>query len=453
MLECHGAVVRFVKYYLGGYEALEVAGPKAQFDKKVAILGLGYVGLPLAVAFAEAGLHVIGIDVDQNKLDALTSGESYVEDVRGERVQFLLAEKMLRVTDDYRSLHEAGATIICLPTPLDEHKEPDLSAIVAGSEAVAQHLAPGTLVILESTTYPGTTREVLLPIFERHGRRVGKDFHLAFSPERIDPGNTLFNVSKTPRIVGGVTAECTRRAEELYSNVTQQVYSVSAPESAELAKLLENIFRSVNIALANELAILCHRMGIDVWEVIEAAGTKPFGFMPFYPGPGLGGHCIPIDPFYLSWRARSFDMNTEFVELAGRVNVGMADYAFNRIAGALNSQKRAVNGSRVLILGVSYKPNVSDLRESPSLRILQLLIEAGAEVAYHDSHVPHLPDRGLSSVELSKEELVRADCVVIATNHDTLDLHAVVKFARKIVDFRNAVRYQLGKIPANVDVL
>jgi UDP-N-acetyl-D-glucosamine dehydrogenase len=432
---------------------LEATASKTRFDGKVAILGLGYVGLPLAVAFAEAGIPVIGIDIDRDRVDALNSGESHVEDVRGERVRSFIARRMLRVTDDYSSIHEARATIICLPTPLDQHKEPDLSAVVAGSEAVAQHLAPESLVVLESTTYPGTTREVLLPIFERHGRLVGDDFYLAFSPERIDPGNRLFTVSKTPRIVGGVTAECTRRAESLYSNVTQQVYSVSSPESAELAKLLENIFRSVNIALANELAILCHRMGIDVWEVIEAAGTKPFGFMPFYPGPGLGGHCIPIDPFYLSWRARAFDMNAEFVELAGRINVGMASYAFTRITGALNSQKQAVSGSRILIIGVSYKPNVSDLRESPSLKILQLLIEAGAEVSYHDPHVPHLPDRDLSSVELTEEVLVRADCVVIATNHDALDLHSVVKFAKKIVDFRNAVRYAFGKIPANVEVL
>ena len=436
---------------------MEATAPKTRldgkFDGKVAILGLGYVGLPLAAAFAEAGIPVIGIDIDRDRVDALNSGESHVEDVRGERVRLFIAEKMLHVTDDYSLIREARATIICLPTPLDEHKEPDLSAVVAGSEAVAQHLAPESLVVLESTTYPGTTREVLLPIFERHGRRVGEDFYLAFSPERIDPGNRLFTVSKTPRIVGGVTAECTRRAESLYSSVTQQVYSVSSPESAELAKLLENIFRSVNIALANELAILCHRMGIDVWEVIEAAGTKPFGFMPFYPGPGLGGHCIPIDPFYLSWRARAFDMNAEFVELAGRINVGMAPYAFTRIAGALNSQKQAVSGSRILIIGVSYKPNVSDLRESPSLKILQLLIEAGAEVSYHDPHVPHLPDRDLSSVELTEEVLVRADCVVIATNHDALDLHSVVKFAKKIVDFRNAVRYAFGKIPANVEVL
>jgi UDP-N-acetyl-D-glucosamine dehydrogenase len=432
---------------------LEDTAPKTRFDGKVTILGLGYVGLPLAVAFAEAGIPVIGVDKDRDKVDALNSGESHVEDVRGERVRSFIAEKMLHVTDDYSSIREASATIICLPTPLDDHKEPDLSAVVAGSEAVAQHLAPESLVVLESTTYPGTTREVLLPIFERHGRRVGEDFYLAFSPERIDPGNRLFTVSKTPRIVGGITAECTRRAGGLYSNVTQQVYSVSAPESAELAKLLENIFRSVNIALANELAILCHRMGIDVWEVIEAAGTKPFGFMPFYPGPGLGGHCIPIDPFYLSWRARAFDLNTEFVELAGRINVSMAHYAVNRITGALNSQKQAVSGSRILILGVSYKPNVSDLRESPSLKILRLLVEAGAEVSYHDPHVPHLPDRGLSSVDLTEEELARADCVVIATNHDALDLYSVVKFARKVVDFRNAVRYALGKIPANVEVL
>jgi UDP-N-acetyl-D-glucosamine dehydrogenase len=432
---------------------LWAAESRTHFDGRVAIIGLGYVGLPLAVAFAEAGIPVIGIDVDRGKVEALRSGESHVEDVRSERVRILSEKNKLRFTNDFALVREASATIICLPTPLDKNKEPDLTAVVSGAEAVAQHLAPGALVVLESTTYPGTTREVLLPIFERHGRRVGEDFYLAFSPERIDPGNRLFTVSKTPRIVGGMTEECTRRAEQLYSNVTQQVYSVSAPESAELSKLLENTFRSVNIALANELAILCHRMGIDVWEVIEAAGTKPFGFMPFYPGPGLGGHCIPIDPFYLSWRARSFDMNTEFVELAGRINVGMADYAFNRITAALNFQKQAVNGSRVLILGVSYKPNVSDLRESPSLKILQLLVEAGAEVVYHDPHVPHLPDQGLSSVELTKAELVRADCVVISTDHDALDLYAVVEYARKVVDLRNAVRNELGKAPENVEVL
>ena len=432
---------------------MDATRPRGQYTNKVAIVGLGYVGLPLAVAFAEAGVSVVGIDVDQARVDAVNSGESHVEDVRAERLRGLLAANKLHATSDFGFVGEAEATIICLPTPLNQHKEPDLSAVVAGAEAVARHLAPAALVVLESTTYPGTTREVLLPIFERGGRRVGEDFYLAFSPERIDPGNKIFTVSKTPRIVGGVTAECTRRAGQLYSSITREIYSVSAPDSAELAKLLENIFRSVNIALANELAILCNRMGIDVWEVIEAASTKPFGFMPFYPGPGLGGHCIPIDPFYLSWRAREFDMTTEFVELAGRINVGMVHYAFNRIASALNSHKKAVNRSRVLVLGMSYKPNVSDLRESPSVKILKLLAEEGAEVSYHDPHVPHLPDLGLSSTELTEEELVQADCVVIATHHDAMDLRLVAKSAKKVVDLRNAVRYELGTAPPNVEVL
>jgi len=441
---------------------LEAAEQTAQFMDKVAIVGLGYVGLPLAVAFAEAGMSVVGVDTNRDRVVALNSGESHVEDVRSERLRAIIAAGKLRITSDYGLVREVGSTIICLPTPLNRHREPDLSAVVAGCEAVAHYVVPGALVVLESTTYPGTTREILLPIFERRGRRVGEDLYLAFSPERIDPGNKVYTVAKTPRIVGGVTAECTRRAASLYSNITQEVYPVSAPESAELAKLLENIFRSVNIALANEMAILCHRMGIDVWEVIEAASTKPFGFMPFYPGPGLGGHCIPIDPFYLSWRARAYNLNTEFVELAGRVNVNMPHYAFSRIANVLNSQKRPVSGSRILMLGVSYKPNVSDLRESPSLRIMQLLAEAGAEVSYHDPHVPHLPNGdlvpslpngGLSSAELTEEELARADCVVIGTHHDDLDLRLVVKSAKKVVDLRNAVRYDLGEAPANVEVL
>jgi UDP-N-acetyl-D-glucosamine dehydrogenase len=432
---------------------LGAAGPTGQFVDKVAIVGLGYVGLPLAVAFAEAGVSVVGIDIDQDRVDTLNSGESHIEDVRAEHLRALIAANKLHATCDYGFVGEADATIICLPTPLNQNKEPDLSAVVDGAEAVARHLAPAALVVLESTTYPGTTREVLLPIFERGGRRVGEDFYLAFSPERIDPGNEIYTVSKTPRIVGGVTAECTRRAGQLYSSITREIYSVSAPDSAELAKLLENIFRSVNIALANELAILCDRMGIDVWEVIEAASTKPFGFMPFYPGPGLGGHCIPIDPFYLSWRARAFDMTTEFVELAGRINVGMVHHAFTRISSALNSHKKAVNRSRILILGVSYKPNVSDLRESPSIKILELLAEAGADVSYHDPHVPHLPDLGLSSMELTEEALVQADCVVIATHHDAFDLRLVTKSAKKVVDLRNAVRLELGTAPANVEVL
>jgi UDP-N-acetyl-D-glucosamine dehydrogenase len=420
----------------------------------VGIVGLGYVGLPLAAAFAEAGASVIGVDADPEKLATLNGGFSYVEDVPPETVQKNLETGSLRFSKDYAALKEAETVIICLPTPLDEHREPDLSAVVGGVEMIARNLRPGALVVLESTTYPGTTREVVLPILETGGRRAGEDFYLAFSPERIDPGNRGHTIRSTPKVVGGVTDACSQRARVLYSQVVDEVHLVSEPESAELSKLLENVFRGVNVALVNEIAILCHRMGIDVWEVIEAAKTKPFGFMPFYPGPGLGGHCIPIDPFYLSWRARAFDMSTEFIELAGRTNVNMPYYAVGRITGALNSIKKPVNGSRVLMLGVSYKPEVGDLRESPSLRILELLLENGAELVYHDPYVPTLPEHGLSSMELTPEEIERVDCVVIATDHKHVDLGTVVSLAPKVVDLRNAVRQRLGiDLPDNVEVL
>ncbi|MBA3232305.1 MAG: nucleotide sugar dehydrogenase [Acidobacteria bacterium] len=419
----------------------------------VGIIGLGYVGLPLAVAFAEAGVPAIGVDTDPGKLASLNAGVSYVEDVPAEVVRENLSAGRLRFSKDYTSLQEAGTVIICLPTPLDEYREPDLSVVVEGVELVAENLRSGALVVLESTTYPGTTREVLLPILERGGRRVGRDFYLAFSPERVDPGNRRYTLQSTPKVVGGITPDCSERAGALYGRVVDEVYPVSTPESAELSKLLENVFRGVNIALVNELAILCHRMGVDVWEVIEAAKTKPFGFMPFYPGPGLGGHCIPIDPFYLSWRARAFDMSTEFIELAGRTNVNMPYYAVGRITSALNDVKRPVNGSRVLVLGVSYKPDVGDLRESPSLKILELLAGNGAEVVYHDPYVPDLSGQGLASVELTREEIERADCIVIATDHKVVDLEPVVRLASKVVDLRNAVRQRLGPLPENVEVL
>lgn len=431
--------------------------------ERVGVVGLGYVGLPLAVAFAEAGYSVTGIETDATKIAALSARDSYVEDVPAEHLETLLLSGGLRVTEDFTALKEVGTIVICLPTPLDEHREPDLSILIAGARGVARNLRAGALVVLESTTYPGTTREVLLPILEQENsedgtlqgvtRRVGRDFYLAFSPERIDPGNQRYTVHSIPKVVGGITSECARRAEALYSTITEEVHSVSSPESAEMAKLLENIFRGVNIALVNELAVLCDRMGVDVWEVIEAAKTKPFGFMPFYPGPGLGGHCIPIDPFYLSWRARSFDMTTEFIELAGRVNVNMPYYAVGRIASALNANKQPVNGSRVLLLGMSYKPNIGDLRESPSLTILELLREAGAEVVYHDPYISNLPDRKLSSVELTAYEIRRANCVVIGTDHDTVDLQTVVDSASLVVDLRNAVRQKLGRLPGNVEVL
>lgn len=426
--------------------------------ERVGIIGLGYVGLPLGVAFAEAGLEVVGVDTDPEKVAAVNSGVSYIEDIPSERLEPLISAKKLRATKEPEALTEVEAILICLPTPLGKHREPDLSIVLAGAEMVAEHFHSGTLIVLESTTYPGTTRELLQPIFERRGYRVGKDFFLAFSPERVDPGNREYTIQNTPVVVGGVTQECARQAKELYGRIAREVHMVSTPESAELSKLLENVFRAVNIALVNELAILCDRMGVDVWEVIEAASTKPFGFMPFLPGPGLGGHCIPIDPFYLSWRAKAYDFTAEFVELAGRVNVNMPYYATDRIIKVLNNAGIGAKGSKVLLLGMSYKPDVGDLRESPSLKLLELLRKAGVEVSYHDPHILILPEWGLSSIKLTKEKLHERDCVVIATDHSLVDLSLVVDAAPRVVDLRNAVRQRLagrasGSVPPNVEVL
>ena len=419
----------------------------------VGIVGLGYVGLPLAIEFAEAGLNVVGVEKAPGKLSTLRAGESYIEDVPSERLAPLVSAGKIRATDDYDALGGVDAVIICLPTPLDENREPDLSMLVAGARETARTIGPGTLVVLESTTYPGTTREVLMPILEGNWGRVGEDFFLAFSPERVDPGNQRYNIRNTPKVVGGVTEECTRRAAALYGTVVEDVHVVSGPESAEFSKLLENIFRGVNIALINEMSLLCNRMGVDVWEVVEAARTKPFGFMPFYPGPGLGGHCIPIDPFYLSWRARAFDMTTEFIELAGRINVNMPYHAVARVSAALNARRKPLNGSRVLLLGMSYKPNVGDIRESPALKMFELLREAGATVSYHDPHVPHLAAEKASSVGLSAEELALTDCAVVVTDHEAVDLGLAVESAPLVVDLRNAVRKRLGRLPENVEVL
>lgn len=420
----------------------------------VGVVGLGYVGLPLAVAFANAGMSVVGVDTDALRVKALEAGSSHIIDVSSEALRQHLVGGRLSFSGTYKALAGVDAVLICLPTPLNEHREPDLSIVDEGVRSIADNLRPGALVVLESTTYPGTTREVVLPIIEDGGRELGRDFHLAFSAERVDPGNIGYALKCTPKVVGGMTRDCAKKARALYARVVDEVHVVSSPESAEMSKLLENVFRGVNIALVNELAILCERMGIDVWEVIEAAKTKPFGFMPFYPGPGLGGHCIPIDPFYLSWRARAFDMSTEFIELAGRTNVNMPYYAANRITAALNADKKAVNGSRVLLLGVSYKPNVGDLRESPSLKILELLSQDGARVVYHDPYIAELPEHGLRSVELTQRELQAADCVIISTDHNDVDLGPVVRYASKIVDLRNAVRRRLGgSTPENVEVL
>jgi UDP-N-acetyl-D-glucosamine dehydrogenase len=401
------------------------------------IVGAGYVGLPLAQTFAEAGQRVVLLDVDPDKVAAIGRGESYIEDVPSEALRPLVESGAITATSDYDAARETDAIVIALPTPLSANREPDLEIVIAATRMLAKRLRAGHLVILESTTYPGTTREELLPILESSGLRVGEDFHLAFSPERVDPGRTDWTTKTTPKIVGGVTSACTDRAVELYSRALDTIVPVSSPEAAELTKLLENIFRSVNIALVNELAQLCDRMGIDVWEVVEAAATKPFGFMSFQPGPGLGGHCLPVDPFYLSWKARQYDFYTEFIELAGKINENMPYWCVGKIARALNSQRKAVNGSHVHLLGVAYKANVADLRESPALKIIELLQSRGATVTYHDPHVPRLEEHGLESVPLDGA-VAAADCVAIVTAHGGIDYDRLIEHAKLVVDFRNA---------------
>jgi UDP-N-acetyl-D-glucosamine dehydrogenase len=405
--------------------------------RDVAIVGAGYVGVPLAQAFAEAGQSVLLVDVDGKRVDALNRGESYIVDVPSDALGRLVEAGTLVSTSDYDEVRDADAIVIALPTPLSPNREPDLSIVLGGVRSVAERLRPGHLVTLESTTYPGTTREEVLPILAATGLEVGRDFFLAYSPERIDPGRTDWTATTTPKIVAGITAHCTERATELYGRAIETVLTVSSPEAAELTKLLENIFRSVNIALVNELAQLCDRMHVDVWEVVEAAGTKPFGFMSFKPGPGLGGHCLPVDPFYLSWKAREFDFYTEFVELAGKINENMPYFCLEKVARALNSQEQAVKGSRVHVVGVAYKADVGDLRESPALKLIDLLREEGAEVSYHDPHVPDLPDRQLRSQELDGA-VANADCVVIVTAHSGIDYDRLAGEAQLVVDFRNA---------------
>ncbi|HEX2588343.1 MAG TPA: nucleotide sugar dehydrogenase [Gaiellales bacterium] len=406
---------------------------------KIGIVGLGYVGLPLAVGFAEAGHEVVGLDADARKVEALSSGRSYVEDIPDESLARL--DGRLRATSEVADLASCEAVVICVPTPLTGSREPDLTYLIDSATALSAVLQPEQLVVLESTTYPGTTRERLQPILEESGLAAGRDFHLAFSPERIDPGRTDYTVRTTPKLVGGVTPACAERASELYSLICDEVVVLSTPEAAELSKLLENIFRSVNIALVNELAQLCDRLGLDVWEVIDAAATKPYGFMRFTPGPGLGGHCIPIDPFYLSWRARQFDFQTEFIELAGKVNTSMPYFCAERIAHALNGVRKAVNGSRILVLGVSYKPDVGDTRESPALKLIELLGGLGASIAYHDPHVPDLRDEGLDlrSIELDDGAVESADIVCVVTAHSGIDYGRLAERSQLLFDFRNTV--------------
>ncbi len=399
----------------------------------VGVIGLGYVGLPLAVAFAEAGDRVVAVDTDSQKVSDVLSGESYIEDIPSERLRASLSS--IKATRRYADLARAEAVLICVPTPLTSNREPDLGALNASARGLADVLQPGQLVILESTTYPGTTRERLVPILELSGLRVGDDLNVAFSPERVDPGNTKFTLRNTPKVVGGMTPACAQRAEELYSRICDTVVPVSTPEAAEMTKLLENIFRSVNIALVNELAILSDRMGLDVWEVIAAASTKPYGFMPFEPGPGMGGHCLPVDPFYLTWRAREFHMSTEFIELAGKINQQMPYYCVERIERALNDATKPVKGSRILILGASYKGGVGDIRESPALRIMHVLSERGGIVSYHDPYVPELPELGAQSVELDGS-VAEADAVVLVTAHPGVDYADLAARSALFVDLR-----------------
>jgi len=404
---------------------------------KIGIVGLGYVGLPLAVSFAEAGCAVLGLEVDPDKVEALNTGRSYIEDIPDATLAPLSGR--LQATTEVAELGECEAVVICVPTPLTDSREPDLTYLNEAAAALAGVLRESQLVVLESTTYPGTTRERLAPILERSGLEAGSGFHLAFSPERIDPGRTDYTVRSTPKLVGGLTPACAERARQLYELVCEQVVVLSTPEAAELAKLLENIFRSVNIALVNELSQLCERLGIDVWEVIEAAATKPFGFMRFDPGPGMGGHCLPVDPFYLAFKAREHDFYPEFIELAGKVNRSQPAYCVDRIARALNEDEKAVKGSRVLLLGVSYKAGVGDIRESPALEIVSLLRERGAEVVYHDAFAPELAELGLRSVELD-EGLAAADLAAVVTAHPGIDYADVVERAPLTIDFRGVTR-------------
>jgi len=400
----------------------------------VAIVGAGYVGLPLAQVFADAGKSVLLVDVARGVVDGINRGESHIEDVSSERLGPHVAAGLIRATLDYDELRAADAIVIALATPLTKQREPDLTIIKRAAEGIALRLRPGQLVVLESTTYPGTTREVVQPILESGGLRAGEDFNLAFSPERVDPGRTDWTTANVPKVVGGVTPACTARAAALYAAAVETVHTVSSPEAAELTKLLENIFRSVNIALVNELAQLCDRMRIDVWEVVEAAATKPFGFMSFKPGPGLGGHCIPIDPFYLTWKAREYGFYTEFIELAGKVNENMPYYCRSVISQALNhGAERSLKGSEILVLGVAYKADIGDVRESPAVKLIELLRNAGSEVSYHDPHVPAVS--GLRSVPL---EPGAYDAVVIVTAHSSIDYGQLVADARLVVDLRNA---------------
>ena len=408
---------------------------------RIGTIGLGYVGLPLSVEFASAGLEVVGFDLSEGKVDAINRGASYIKDVPSERVLALVKSGRLRATTNFDELSSCDAIVICVPTPLGKTKDPDLSMVVDAAKSIAARLREGQLIVLESTTYPGTTEELILPILSEKGLAVGQSFFLAFSPERVDPGNARFNTKNTPKIIGGVTKACTLVAKSLYERAISKVIPVSSTRAAEMVKLLENTFRSVNIGLVNEVALMCSRLGIDVWEVIDAAASKPFGFMPFYPGPGLGGHCIPIDPIYLSWKLKELNYRARFIELAGEVNSEMPEYVCSRVAAALNDQERSVKGSKILVLGVTYKRDIEDVRESPALDVMRILEKRGARVSYHDPYVRELAldDFKLASVELMPA-VREADLVVIVTDHTAFPYGEIVSEARRILDTRNATK-------------
>ena len=413
-----------------------------QHTAAVGVVGLGYVGLPMALAFAGQGFQVAGIDLDEGKVQRLERGESSLLDIEAEQVGAQVSAGGFVPTTGYDVIRDLDAVLVCLPTPYNRNKQPDLSYVLSGAERIAEVLQPGQLIVLESTTYPGTTQEVFAPVLERSGLTAGEEFFLAFSPERIDPGNTRFGICNTPRLVGGITPESTELARLLYSHVADEVVAVSSPKEAEMAKLIENTFRHVNIALANEMAVLCDRMDIDVWEALDAAATKPYGFMPFYPGPGVGGHCIPIDPCYLSWKAREFEAPTRFIELANEINSAMPNYVVGKVVDALNDEGKSLQGARILVLGVAYKRDIEDVRESPALRIMERLRAKGAQVSYHDPHVPHFD--GHQSVPLDIDALRETDCAVLVTDHQALDLGLVTQHCRLAVDTRNALRGHRG---------
>ncbi len=417
--------------------------------EKIAVIGLGYVGLPLAVEFAKKNLKVIGVERNPIRVDSVNKGKSYIGDVSDKTLSEIVKQGYLKASQSFNEIKGVEAIIICVPTPLTKNKTPDISYIVSVSKQIVPFLHKGELVVLESTTYPGTTEEVVLPILESSGLKAGKDFYLAFSPERVDPGNKGYHTGNIPKVVGGINEKSTNIAAELYKLIVPQVFKVSSPRAAEMTKLLENIFRLVNVALVDELAMFSERININIWEVIEAAKTKPYGFMPFYPGPGIGGHCIPIDPFYLLWKAKEYDVDISFIELAGKINDAMPDYVINKVSYALNSVRKAIKGSKILILGVAYKKDIGDIRESPALKIISKLLKWGGNISYYDPFVPEIVigrKTFKSLPSLSKDALSSTDCILILTDHSSVDYNFVLENSNIVVDTRNAVKQKSSKL-------